>query len=810
MRKIIGWPAATLLSGILLLCGSCQDRPPSSRETLNFNSTWKFELDDSPDYKLAEYDDTLWRKLDLPHDWSIEGKFDKNSPAGLGGGFLQGRIGWYRKTFTLPESDSVKKIYIAFDGVYHNSEVYVNGTLLGKRPNGYISFQYDLTPFLKFGKQNRNVISVRVDNSDQPNSRWYTGSGIYRNTWLVKTHPIHVNIWGMHITTPTVSEKEAEVEISVSIINTTVSGETVEVETRIVDHKLKTVAKSLTEVEISGNSTEEVQQKLTVTHPSLWSIKDPYLYKAVSYIRLKNRIIDISETSFGIRYFEFDADHGFSLNGQATKILGVCNHHDIGALGAVVNRRAIERQLEILKVMGCNAIRTSHNPPCPELLDLCDRMGFLVMNETFDTWGKKKVTYDYDQYWNEWHTRDLTDHLLRDRNHPSVFIWSIGNEILEQYDSSGTEIARELVALVHEMAPGVSVTSGCNFPEPGNFIIRPGALDLIGVNYHHETFEEFPEKFKGQIFVGSETGSALSSRGCYDMPSDSVRIWPVRWDEPFYAGNPDQTCSAYDNCHVPWGSTHEETWRLIKSHDYLSGLFIWTGFDYLGEPTPYQWPSRSSYFGIVDLAGFPKDAYYFYQSEWTTRPVLHLFPHWNWEEGQVIDIWAYTNFSEVELFINGKSRGRQTRQEGFLHLAWRVPFEPGTLKAIGRNPDGKTCEAIINTAGKPSKIRLDADRSTIQADGSDLAFITVTLLDRDNNPVPRADNRVFFEVGDLVALAAVDNGCQTSLEPFLADSRKAFNGKCLAVLRSGTRKGRTWIKASSEGLESAILKLNLI
>jgi len=794
------------MTALILLFHSCGSKNEIKREKNDFNQDWKFILNDSPSYSTTEYDDSQWRSLNLPHDWSIEGEFSKDNPSGVNGGALPGGVGWYRKTFSLPESDSLRKIYITFDGVYRNSEVYLNGNLLGKRPNGYIGFQYDLSPYLQFGKV-RNVLAVRADNSDQPNSRWYSGSGIYRNVWLEKMHPVHVDLWGTSIKTDNVSEKSAGVELSTIIKNTTGENKDVKVETRILDRNGLVVASQVNEARVDMKNTLELTQKFLVGTPELWSIEGPYLYKAVTTLSLGVDKLDVYETPFGIRSFAFDSEKGFFLNGMPVKILGVCDHHDLGALGAAVNTRAIERQLEILKDMGCNSIRTSHNPPAPELLDLCDRMGFIVMDETFDMWAEKKVEYDYSIYWDVWHEKDLMDHLLRDRNHPSVMIWSIGNEILEQWDSTGTIIARELTAIVKKFAPELYVTSGLNDPEPSNYLYKSGALDLIGFNYHQETFEQFPEKFKGENFIASETNSSLHTRGMYDMPSDSIRVWPIRWDVPFYEGNPDNSCSSYDNCRAPWGSTQSDTWKLIKKHDYLSGLYIWTGFDYLGEPTPYQWPSRSSYFGLVDLAGFPKDSYYLYQSEWTDKPVLHLFPHWNWKEGQTIDVWAYSNFDEVELFINGKSQGSKSRQGDDLHIQWRVIFEVGSLKATGKNKTGETMEAIINTAGPPARIELIADRENINTDGTDLAFITVNILDKDNNPVPHADNLVHFEVPDMVSIAGVDNGSQTSHEPFRANYRKAFNGKCLLIIQSKNIKGNPVITATSEGLAPAELKL---
>ena len=792
----------------MVLLVACTVEPDVVRENSSFNTDWKFNLSDNPSYKEAGFIDSSWRKLDLPHDWSIEGNFSEHASAGIGGGALPGGVGWYRKSFQLPISDSNKKVYITFDGVYQNSEVYINGNFLGKRPNGYISFQYDLTPFLAYGDE-MNVIAVRCDNSDQPNSRWYSGSGIYRNVWLLKTNKIHVDLWGTHITTPYVTGEKADVELAIKIKNTTGSDAQLDIETKIIDPTGKLVAKEHSSVKVEMNSVLDVNQKFVVKSPKLWSVETPDLYKAVNYIKRKNKVIDVYETTFGLRFFEFNSEQGFLLNGEQVKIKGVCNHHDLGALGAAVNKRAIERQLEILKEMGCNGIRTAHNPPSPDLLELCDQMGFIVQNETFDVWAKKKVKNDYSIYWDEWHVQDLTDHLLRDRNHPSVFSWSIGNEILEQWDSTGTTIAKELAGIVKQYMPDMPVTSGLNHPYPDNYIIKSGALDLIGFNYKHQDFEIFKETFPGEVFIGTETTSSLNSRGEYDFPSDSIRRWPYQWDIPFYDGMPGNKCSSYDNCSAPWGSTHAESWQIIKKHDFLSGMYIWTGFDYLGEPTPYQWPSRSSYFGIIDLAGFPKDAYYMYQSEWTDKPVLHLFPHWNWEEGQVIDVWAYTNFDEVELFLNDVSLGKKSKQGDNTHVVWNVPFEKGTLKAIGTNADGQTKEVYVNTAGKPERLKLDADRAIIKADGSDLCFVTVEVVDSAGNIVPNASNLVHFEVGDLAEIVGVDNGLQTSMEPFKVNYRSAYNGKCLVILQAGNQKGSAMLRATSALLKEALIEIKI-
>jgi beta-galactosidase len=791
-----------IVTALLLIFNQCTKEPVRVRIIKNFGKNWKFNPGDMPGSNKTDFDDSNWRTLDVPHDWSIEGEFSNDHPATPGGGALPGGIGWYRKTFTLPESEKDKLVFINFDGIYQNSKIWINGNYLGERPYGYISFTYELTPFLNYGAK-QNILTVKVDNTEQPNSRWYSGSGIYRNVWLVTTGKVHINHWGTYITTPDISEESATVSVKLKIRNSSKKDMPVTVRTVIYNKSGKKSAKVTSVAYISGDSVNELSQTLTINDPVLWSVEDPYLYKAVSQISSNGELTDDYVTTFGIRYFNFAKDKGFSLNGKKVKIKGVCNHHDLGCLGSAVNIRAMERQLEIMKNMGCNSIRTSHNPPAPELLDLCDKMGFLVMDEAFDMWKKKKTRFDYHLHWDEWGKQDLKDFIIRDRNHPSVIMWSIGNEIMEQWDSTGVEMARELTAIVKSLDSTRPVTSGCNDPGPSNNIIKSGALDIIGYNYKHLRFTDFQEDYSGQIFIASETTSALATRGHYDMPSDSIRIWPKRWDLPLLTGNPDNTCSAYDNCHVPWGSTHEEVWEIIKKHDYLSGMYVWTGFDYLGEPTPYDWPSRSSYFGIVDLAGFPKDAYYFYQSEWTDKDVLHIFPHWNWEQGDTIDIWAYTNLDEVELFLNDESLGVRYNSDSIFHLVWRVPYVPGVLKATGRKGENTVLEKEVKTAGPPSSIRLIPDRKIINADGSDLCFITVKVVDANDILVPRADNLIKFQLIGNGTIVGVDNGCQTSHEPFKADYRKAFNGMCLAVIRSGEEKGTIKVKATSEGLEES-------
>ena len=797
--------AIILIVAALMACSSVNPREKSS-----FNKRWKFSLSAGEEAWLPDYDDSGWQLLDLPHDWSIEGEFSDKHPATEGGGALPGGVGWYRKSFAVDKADEDRLFYIEFDGIYRNSEVWINGNYLGKRPYGYISFRYELTPYLNYGDE-KNILVVKVDNSKQPNSRWYSGSGIYRNAWLVSTDRVAIDHWGTFVSSPQVNEDSAIMSVETKILNRANEKMEISLSTLVYNPRGDLVI-SVEEKGIpAGDSLIILKQEIKIDDPLLWSDMNPQLYRVVSEIRNGKQLLDNYETTTGIRYFEFDSDNGFILNGNPVKIRGVCNHHDLGCLGAAINTRAVERRLELLKDMGCNAIRTSHNPPSPELLDLCDRMGFIVMDEAFDVWKIKKTEYDYSLYWDEWHRKDLEDLILRDRNHPSVFIWSIGNEVMEQWqrDGSGEAIATELAGIVRSLDNTRPVTAAINDPFSHDPLIASGTLDLIGFNYHDSLFARFPQNFPGQKFIATETTSALASRGSYDMPSDSIRRWPLGWDLPFNEGNDDLTCSSYDNCSTPWGSTHEKTWSVIKRHDFLSGLFIWTGFDYLGEPTPYKWPARSSYFGILDLCGFPKDAYYFYKSEWTEDPVLHVFPHWNWTRGTVVDVCAYTNCQEVELFLNGKSLGTRKKDNDILHLLWRVPFEPGTLIAVGKKNGSEDLRTEVSTAGPPERIMMTADRNNIMAGGSDLSFITVNIVDKDGIPVPYASNLVNFVIEGDASVAGVDNGLQTSMEPFKADHRKAFHGKCLLVLRAGYNEGDVKVTATSDNLEEASIEIRM-
>ncbi len=786
---------------IFTSCNFTLERNDGSTFNKNsFNNDWKFHLGDIENGEDPNLDDERWRTLNVPHDWSIEGEFSPDHPATTGGGALPGGVGWYRKTFYVSHEDSSKMHFIDFDGVYMNGEVWVNGNYLGKRPNGYISYGYELSPYLNY--ESENIIAVKVSNDPQPNSRWYSGSGIYRNVWMTSLHPIHIMRNRTFITTPEISDKKATVVISTVLENSLKDTKEVMVSVEILDKNQKRILKYESDDEISLSGTENFTTEISVPNPELWSVHQPNLYKAIIRLYHSDELIDKEETTFGIRSFQFHPTNGFSLNGQPLKIKGVCNHHDLGCLGAAVNKRAIQRQLEIMRGMGVNAIRTAHNPPAPELLELCDEMGFIVMDEAFDIWDKSKSEFDYGNYWDEWHERDLKDLIYRDRNHPSVLIWSIGNEILEQWDSTGIPITKELVDIVYSLDTTRVITTGNNPPGPNNNITKADAFDLIGFNYHHQQYEGFPEDFPGKCFIATETTSALATRGHYDMPSDTTKRWPIRWDREFTEGNPDNTVSAFDHISTPWGSTHEETWKIIKKHDYLSGMFIWTGFDYLGEPTPYSWPSRSSYFGVVDLAGFPKDSYYMYKSEWTDKPVLHIFPHWNWEPGHEIDIWAYTNEDSVELFINNESKGIKKKQGDDLHVWWRVNFEEGNARAVGYKDGESHLERVIYTAGDPSEIILSADRSIIDADGKDLSFITVSVHDENGVLHPIADNMIEFELTGPGKIVGVDNGDPTSHLSLKSDKMKIFHGYCLVVIQSTSESGQIVLTAKSRGLQT--------
>jgi len=797
---------------LILLLGLSSAARAQHRTIVDFDRGWKFHLGDLPDGQERSLNDASWRSLDLPHDWSIEGQFSATNPAGAGGGALPGGIGWYRKTFTVSASDTSRRMSVEFDGVYRNSEVWINGHDLGKRPYGYSSFSSALTPYLRAGE---NVIAVRVDNSKQPNSRWYSGSGIYRHTRLVTTGRVHVDHWGTYLTTPVVTADSARIDLRTSVRNDSPNDTVISLRTIIVDGAGREVSSAMSAARLPRDSVAEVVQQLVVRRPARWSIERPTLYHAVTRVDCGSGVTPCDDytTPFGIREFVFRADSGFFLNGKHVKIRGVCLHHDLGALGAAVNDRALERQLQLMQGMGVNAIRTSHNPPAPELLDLADRMGFIVMDEAFDMWRKPKTEFDYHLDFDEWHERDISDMVRRDRNHPSVFIWSIGNEVMEQWtngDSTAAPIARELASIVRRLDPTRPITSANNNGSTENPVFHAGALDLLGHNYHQEAWPNFPTQFPGQKFIITEAMSAYNSRGYYEQPSDSVAVYFTPYDTTQgQKPNRNYRISSYDDRRASWGSLHEESLRIFERYPFLSGMFIWSGIDYLGEPTPYEWPTRSSYFGVVDLAGFPKDSYYLYQSEWTRAPMLHVFPHWNWKAGDTIDVWAYTNAQEVELFLNGASQGVRRKQGDVRHLMWRLPYTPGVLRAVARARGHVVVTQEIRTAGPAKRVVLTPDHATIQADGRDVSFVSVTIVDGKGIPVPDAEPVVHLRLDGAATIAGVDNGDEIDHEPFQRDSVRLFEGKALVIVRSSRQAGEVTLTGASTGLEPATTRISL-
>ncbi len=717
----------------------------------------------------------------------VDGQFESSSPGGSGAGYINAGTGWYRKEFTLPGNVQGKRVFIEFDGVYMNSDVWLNGTHLGNRPYGYSSFEYELTPYLKFGGQ-ANVLAVRA-RVQQPCSRWYSGAGIYRHVRLTMTDPVHVAHWGTYVTTPAVSEREATVRVQTKIRNQSSSTQKIELDLVLVDDAGRKFANGSLSQKVEGDSTAIFEQTVKLPNPRLWTLESPRLYRVQATVHVDGRVADAFVTPFGVRTFEFTVDKGFFLNGKHVDMKGVCLHHDQGSLGSAVHKRSIERQLEIMKRMGCNAIRTSHNPPDPELLDLCDRMGFLVMDEAFDEWKRNKTMYGYGRFFDEWSERDLTDMILRDRNHPSIVLWSIGNEIPEQDNADAYDMAKRLADICRNNDPTRPVTSACNSPAEAEKSGFSKALDVFGVNYNMPFYQTLRGKAK---LVASETASAVSTRGEYNLVqvNDSLTI-------EYRLKN---QCSSYDD------STAESTLRAIKNSPWIAGQFVWTGFDYIGEPSPFPWPSVSSYFGIVDLCGFPKDRFYLYQSQWTDKPMVHLLPHWNWSgfEGKAIPVRCYTNCESVELFLNGNSLGvKRARDTRDLHLEWMVSYAPGTLKAIARNNAKEMCTDEVQTTGTPAKIVLVPDRREIGADGEDLSYVTVKVVDKEGRVCPDADNTITFAVDGEGALAGVGNGNPISHEAFKAHKRNAFHGMCLAIVQSGRKPGTITLSAVSEGLQAA-------
>jgi beta-galactosidase len=778
----------------------------AQREMKLLLQDWKFSQTDTQAAHLPTFMDGSWRALDIPHDWSIEGNFSKAHPSTFNQGALPTGIGWYRKHFKLPAGATTQHVQLNFEGVFQRTDVWINGQFLGRHNNGYVSFKHDITPFLN--KDGNNVIAVRVDNAAQPNSRWYTGSGIYRKVWLDLSSQTFIDPWDLFIKANIEKNGTASVEMSAMVSNFSGQKKDLKIIHEIHDARGKLVAKGTPVSLILSNEKTEMHGALKIANPIFWSPASPYLYQSIVKVFEKEKLVDSIQTTLGIRYFAFDPVHGFSLNGKHFLIQGVCNHHDLGAIGAAVNRSAISRQLTLLKEMGCNAIRTAHNPPSVELLDLCDSMGFLVMDEIYDAWAKRKNKFDQSLDFKNDHQSDVQSWIRRDRNHASIFMWSIGNEIREQFDSTGSSYASELTALVKALDNTRPVTAALTENDPSkNFLYKSGALDVLGFNYKLDAYSQLLSRFPGSSFIAAETASALATRGHYDFPSDTFRIWPPDSKSTSH-GNPDHTVSAFDNVYAYWGNTHEKSWLAVKKHPHMSGAFVWSGFDFLGEPVPYQWPSRSSYYGIIDLAGFPKDVYFMYQSEWTQKPVLHLFPHWNWKPGQTVDVWAYfSQADEVELFLNGKSMGVRTKNDSTLHASWRIDFVPGQLKAVSRKNGKPVLESSIKTAGEPYRIVLRTASSSLKTAANELGYIEIGVLDAMGIPVQDADNAITLSVLGNGKLAATDNGNPVGMDPFTSNQKNLFNGKLLAIVKTDGKKGQITLRATSPGLQPADLVL---
>jgi beta-galactosidase len=800
-----------------------------------WDAQWRFALADSPEMAQLSYDDSAWRVLNLPHDWAIEGNFYVKNPSGAVGGALPGGVGWYRKRLMLTDNNEHSRYALHFDGAFMNTSVYVNGKLVGIRPYGFIGFGFDITPFLN--KKGENVVAVRIDNAQQPNCRWYTGCGIYRHVYLLRSDDVRLAQWGVQVL-PVLKGRGANITLNSTIESFATQARKLSLKQMVYDAEGRCVAQSTTPC-VAHEGKNTVSQKIKMTNAKLWWPHAPYIYKVVSQLIDGKKVLDRDTTTMGLRNITFDAKKGFAINGRNTKLNGVCLHGDLGCLGSAINEDALYRQLRMMKDMGANAIRCSHNPPAPELLHMCDTMGLMVMDEAFDQWRTGKTQFDYALFFDKWAEKDITDMVLRDRNHPSIILWSIGNEVLEQWNtdknqgvdlddvnillnnardpsrladnkelSDNSKITRWLADIVRRNDPSRLITAGCNETSPSNHLFKSGAIDVIGFNYHTKQVAKVPENFPGKPFLLTESVSALQTRGFYAMPSDSIRRLPGK-RRPFI--DTSFLCSAYDNSCTSWSATHEATWDVVKHTPFCSGQFIWTGFDYIGEPTPFNFPARSSYFGIVDLAGFPKDAYYLYQSEWTNKTVLHLFPHWNWMPGQTIDLWCYyNNADEVELFVNGQSRGvKRKANEHEYHVMWRERFEPGTVRVVSRKAGRQVAERTVNTAAQPHHLRLTPNRKTLLANGRSLVFITVEVVDKDGNLCPWAENEVFFSLNGHASIAGVDNGSPFSLERFKDNRRKAFFGKCLVVVQAGNDEGEVNLKAKSIGLEDAELKLEI-
>lgn len=784
----------------------------------------------------SNFDDSSWEKVNLPHDWAIKGPFMTGGDAEVGGGM--GRlpsngVAWYRKKLVIPASDAGKSVFLDIDGAMSYSIVWCNGHLVGGWPYGYNSYRLNLTPYVVPGGDNQ--LAIRLDNPNN-SSRWYPGGGIYRNVWLTTTHPVHVGQYGTFITTKEISKSSARVDLSVTLNNDSQADATVKVVTELFEldadgHKSGKAVANITspKSKVYAGQSFAVDGFVTLKNPKLWGPKPtqtPNLYLAVTSVLQNGKIIDRYETRFGIRSIEMNPDKGIFVNGEHVQIKGVNQHHDLGALGAAFNTRAAQRQLEMLQEMGCNAIRLSHNPPAPELLELTDKMGFLVVNEVFDSWERKKTPLDFHLIFPDWSEPDARAFVRRDRNCPSVMMWSFGNEVGEQYTGEeGAAVARRIQGFIKEEDPTRPTTSAMNYAKPD--MALPAVFDVIGLNYQGEGIRQSPEfegtdrircapqydafhaKFPDKVIFSSETASAFSSRGVYLFPVSKEVSNPVRDGR----GGDSKSCqvSAYELHAVDFGSSAEKVFASLEQHPFVAGEFVWTGWDHLGEPTPY-YESRSAYCGIIDMAGFKKDRFYLYQSHWLpNKPMAHILPHWNWPEriGQITPVHVFTSGDEAELFLNGQSLGRKKKGQYEYRLRWdSVTYQPGELKVIAYKNNEKWAEDVVKTSGDAAKLLASADRQVVEADGKDLIFITVQVSDKDGLMVPRADNDIAFSIDGPGEIVATDNGDATNMVALTSNQRRAFNGLCLVIVRAKVgQRGVIQLMAKSPNLESAAVTI---
>jgi beta-galactosidase len=800
----------------ILFCSLLSCAAPSidaTRLHLSLDFDWRFTLGDAPGADAQQYDDRNWRVLDLPHDWSVEGEFDEQNPSGYKGGFLPTGIGWYRKTLEWNNAWHGKRVRIEFDGVYMNADVWVNGQHLGHHPYGYIGFSYDLTPHLI---QGRNTIAVRVDNEKVPSSRWYSGSGIYRHVWLTAVEPVHVDRWGTYVTTPKITAASASMQIRTDIVNETDESVSVTLENRVSDSDGLVVVIARSDQLIPVGQTVTVNQQCTVPNPRLWSPEDPAVYSVESVVLDDGNVRDTHTTITGIRTVEVSAERGFVLNGTPIKLKGLCNHHDAGPVGAAVPEDVLYRRLKLLKELGCNALRTAHHPFAPEFYAMCDTMGFLVMDEAFDGWNVPKADFDYGLYFDEWWEQDLEEFIKRDRNHPSVVIWSIGNEV-KQFTN---DMQKTLVDFVKRLDDTRPITQARGYRGP--------YIDIAGFNGHGEMkgrLEEFHTQNPDKPVIGTEMTHTLQTRGVYrTKTSYRLRDFPAPWeidkswnsladdvfpipdlsDTEVFADVPHVYHSSYDNCIVRIGV--RDQWKRTRSFNWLLGTFRWTGFDYLGEATVL--PARCGNKGIIDLAGFPKDHYYLYKSLWSDKPMVHLLPHWTHpgRDGVVFPVVAYTNCESAELFLNDQSLGAKKMTDE-LQIVWQVPYEPGILRVEARNGSNTSATMAYKTAGTPAAVAITPDRMSVRANRRDVVHLEIDIVDADGIPVPYADNLVTFALDGPARLIGVENGDIRDFNSMKAYSRKAFMGKCLLIVQTTDNAGIITVTVSSDGLISSEFKI---